>query len=213
MDRTRPLMSGQLNRGFTLIELMIALTIGLLLMASMFGIVYQSISMSDAMLGQIQLSRQAREAFRMVYEGGVDLTTPAADQRVPGTPGKYVDTVDADITYDPAVGRLVLNEGSSTLSSREISSFTVTCTAVDDPIDACTGTEDRTVTGMFATEPVFTTGQSSAGAGSNADDKRFRYSSFQFDLIDPRVAGNKQAASGDYLGTYNFIVHHRKETP
>ena len=213
MARIRPLMSGQSNRGFTLIELMIALTIGLLLMTSMFGIMYQSSFMADAMQGQIKISSEAREAFRMIYEGGLDLTSPAADKRVPGTPGKYIDTVNADVTYDTSVGRLVINEGSSALSSREISSFTVTCAAADVPIDACVGTETRTITGMFATEPIFITGQSSAGAGSNTDDKRFRYSSFQFDLIDPRAASIKQAAVGDYLDTYNFIVHHRKETP
>jgi len=206
-------MPGKSSPGFTLIELMVALTIGLLLMTSMFGIMYQSITMGDAMQGQIQISREAREAFRMVYEGGLDLTSSAPDQRVPGAPGQYVDTMNADITYDTSVGRLVINEGSSALSSRELSSFTVICTAADDPIDACTGTETRTVTGMFATEPIFTTGQSSAGAGSNTEDMRFRYSSFQFDFIDPRVASNKQAAKGDYLDTYNFIIHHRKETP
>ena len=213
MARILPLMSGQSNRGFTLIELMIALTIGLLLMTSMFGIMYQSIFMGEAMQGQIKISSEAREAFRMIYEGGLDLTSVAADKRVPGTPGKYIDTVNADVTYDISVGRLVINEGSSALSSREISSFTVTCTAADVPIDACTGAGTKSITGMFATALIFTAGQSPDGAGSNPFDKRFRYSSFQFNLIDPRTASNKQAAVGDYLDTYNFIVHHRKETP
>lgn len=213
MVRNHPLMSGKSSRGFTLIELMVALTIGMLLMASMFGIMYQSISMGDAMQGQIQLSREAREAFRMVYEGGVDLTSASADQRVAGVPGKYIDSVNSEVSYDPAVGRLVVATGLNTLNSRELSSFSVTCNAADDPIDSCLGTETQTITGMFAMEPTFTAGQSSAGATSNVVDKRFRWSSFRFDLIDPRAASNKQAALGDYLDTYYFIVQHRKETP
>src|SRR3990167_943324 len=59
------------QRGFTIIELLVATTVGLLLMSGVMTIMYQSAGMAEVMRGQIVMNQQAREMFRILTDGGV----------------------------------------------------------------------------------------------------------------------------------------------
>jgi len=64
------------QRGFTIIELMVAMTVGLLLMSVLGAIYFSAMRTMDTVLQRISMNRQAREMFDILAMGGA---RPTAD--------------------------------------------------------------------------------------------------------------------------------------
>ena len=179
--------------GFTLIELMVAMTVGMILMTALTTLFLDSLHMADVLLNQAQLNRQAREMFDLLALGGyrtkvnvkastasgVGDSQPVDYNYIFGLRGRSVSASLTSTTsgfYPPkkfmaASGattpvpyyRLELSpygdqyptdgvdESAVLLSDREVS-VTVTCTASDTPVGACSGTT-AAVTGYLRIEP------------------------------------------------------------
>lgn len=56
--------------GFTIIELMIAMTVGMMLMAILGGIYFNSVQTASGLVDRINMNRQAREMFDILAMGG-----------------------------------------------------------------------------------------------------------------------------------------------
>lgn len=178
------------QRGFTLIELMVATFTGLLLLSSVYAVMYQSAGMADAMRGQIIINQEAREMFQMLTDGGRD-----SDQTpVSGLRGGYENE---DITGgSPAWktnNRLRL---SGDVISRRVPDIDITCRAVDDPVDDCTGTETRPLDGYLARLAI----SSPAGSGQGF------WVVVEWDIVDPYQANKKWVSETDFKdGLYTII--------
>jgi len=84
------------ERGFTLIELMVAMTVGMILMMALSAIFFESLRNADIMLSQARLNRQAREMFDMMALGGHRIGVNVKT----GTAGAISDaTADVDYNY------------------------------------------------------------------------------------------------------------------
>jgi len=59
-----------IQSGFTIIELMIAMTVGMLLMAILGGIYFNSVQTAGGLVDRINMNRQAREMFDILAMGG-----------------------------------------------------------------------------------------------------------------------------------------------
>jgi prepilin-type N-terminal cleavage/methylation domain-containing protein len=200
---TRPKTNRHEQAGFTLIETLVAMTVGMMLMTTIIGIMYQSARMGEVMEGQIRINQEAREMFLMLLHAGNDSTgNPIAGLRGRLHSGTGVIT--------KSTGRLSIDDVTNgELLSRDDGSITVQCSANDEPVTGCTGTDTIITDGMLAKTPSITADTASVNA---ATPNRFRWSVVSLDLIDPRVARNKLSATIDYLDTYSTIIYHQKET-
>lgn len=59
-----------IQHGFTIIELMVSMTVGLLLMSVVGGIYFNAVRDATALVNRISMSRQAREMFDLLSMGG-----------------------------------------------------------------------------------------------------------------------------------------------
>jgi len=82
--------------GFTIIELMVAMTVGMILLLVASGLFFDALRVADSMLNQAQLNRQAREMFDLLALGGYRRTV---NDKL-GT----VTTVQADVDYNYLFG-------------------------------------------------------------------------------------------------------------
>lgn len=188
-------LAGQ--RGFTLIELMVATTVGLMLLMSVLTIMYQSAGMADAMRGQVVMNQEARQMFHMLTDGGVGSLGTAVP--VPGMRGRLKGSVVG--TQLKVNQRMVVVQAGSQIVSSSLPSTQIQCRGAADPIQECTGTETRTVDGYLAATPILTepTGSSNQWVITS------------FDLIDPSQASNPLAAPRDFRSTYYTIIGYGKE--
>lgn len=188
------------QHGFTIIELMVASTIGLLLMTGILSIMYQSAGMADVMRGQVVMNQQAREMFRILTDGGVGSNGPA----IPGLRGHKASTAEAalqSVNY-----RLVLSEGTNVVRSGEISAHQVSCIAAGNPLADCTGTETITVNGHL--------GAPLTAANNNLKTTTFgdfSWAVVTVNLIDPIQASNRMAGAGDVTDSFYTIIGLNKE--
>jgi prepilin-type N-terminal cleavage/methylation domain-containing protein len=67
------LSSVDAQRGFTLIELMVAATLTLMLMTVISGVLFDSLRMAEILRGKLALNREAREIYDLLAFGGIRL--------------------------------------------------------------------------------------------------------------------------------------------
>lgn len=124
------------QRGFTLVEVMIAglLTTGLVLVA--LSLLATSMQVNQELEGRLRLSAQARSVFAVLANGAVvhgqtgsDGTAFAPGQRALGD--KLSPTRDAM--------RLEYVTNGLSVGGDRISDVTITCVALSDPLPDCTG--------------------------------------------------------------------------
>lgn len=80
--------------GFTLLELMLASTLGLIVLISALGVLYDSANIADVLRSRASLNAAARESFDLLLDGGksgteeifglrgLEATPPAAELQV-----------------------------------------------------------------------------------------------------------------------------------
>ena len=194
------------QRGFTLIELMIATAIGMLLMSSVLTILYQSAGMADSLQAQLTVNREAREMFLMMTEGGV------------GQQGKYVPGIRATLTggADPAVSRdandfrlkLVGSAQDTTtdsLLSSRVADLEVDCDDVGEPVGECTGSVGtETVNGYLTRDPE--TNPADLGVAVN-----LKWSLVRWEIGDLRQRRNRFATKDLYRSYHHAIIGHVRQ--
>ena len=187
--------SARRQRGFTLIELMVAMTVGMFLLVAVFAIIYQTAGMAETVAGQMALNREARENFRLLTDGGVGSTGLG----VPGLRGRIKGTVAATefrLNY-----RLRVIDGTNVLLSQQIANISVTCRGNGDPLAECTGTETIAVDGYLAATPMLT----------DPTNANHRWTVVTWKLVNPYQASSRYAGTIEYSESFHTIVNLAKE--
>ncbi|MBF0180577.1 MAG: hypothetical protein HQM03_11195 [Magnetococcales bacterium] len=152
--------------GYTIMELMVALTLTLLLSAVLFKIILLSQHMADIMITQTTQNAEARLLFDMLKDG-------REGGALNGYPGNHKDTASTAI-WSRSNLRLCL--GSTTaVCSRAIQPVTITCASANDRLASCTGS-GTTVT---------MDGYVDAASASTQRNVENRTSEVTFTIIDP----------------------------
>ena len=194
----RPPGPGQ--RGFTVIEMMVAMTIGLLFLSSVIGVFYQSVDMADALEGQITLNREAREMFYLMREGGV-----AGGTAMVGMKGMTNATSGTTLQYNS--GRLRLEVGGSILESRTLPTQTVSCTGTDEPVVGCVASGTVNTNGLLAKTPT----EVQIDYNKNVVSPSPRWTEATLELLNPGLLGDRLSVSGAESASFHFLFHHTKE--
>lgn len=71
------------ERGFTLVEVMVAATTGLILMAAVGGVLLDSLRFADSISSRVALNRHAREIFELLAFGGANPNVNTATSTPP----------------------------------------------------------------------------------------------------------------------------------
>lgn len=149
--------------GFTLIEVLVASSVGLLLILAMFHVVGQSVQMSNAFISQITLNQEARATFDLMGEGGVfdandngSIEITDETERVAGYRGRFSDPLtDGNLLREAATPyRLTLkNATGSTLLTASVAERNVNCISDGDPVPDCLEGDEVTVDGFVGANP------------------------------------------------------------
>ncbi|WP_434620428.1 PulJ/GspJ family protein [Azospirillum sp. B2RO_4] len=206
------------QRGFTLIELMVAGTISLILLAAIGGVLSDSLRTAAALNSQVAINRHAREIFEILAFGGSNEnanTTPLPFNYVFGLRGRN-PTGGSDMFAMPAASspspllardingstrlyRFGLGRTGTTpqgdpidaLLAEQVQEVTVPCTGTDLPVQGCAVATSATMQGYLRSDPTLST-----SASPN------RVTTLAFQLIDPQVQGAPHTYNTDYTVTY-----------
>lgn len=187
----------QRQRGFTIIELLVATTTGLLLTIGVMTIMYQSAGMADVMRGQIVMNQQAREMFRILTDGGMGAAGAVAGLRGRKEGSTTVGVVGAS-QY-----RMSLTDGANTVLSSQLAPRQVTCTAAGEPLSDCISNEVKSVTGYLAAPPTPT----------EPTPANTPWAMVEVKLIDPDIADSRSAGEGDAVDSFYAVIGLNKEAP
>lgn len=195
------------ERGFTLLEVLMASVLGGLLIIAAFGMLYDSIGIADVLRSRAQLNAAARESFDILLDGGVSNNVldggvsnnvdvyglrgraaaplPAALNDIANN--NYRVRLQDDITTPPTVA----------LSGSTVVTHTVSCTAIGDPLPACIlGNENLAINGFLGGEPrVF----SAARVVSN------RTREIEITLANPYLLNRPDATTAQSVEIYRTI--------
>ncbi len=214
------------QRGFTLIELMVAGTISLILLAAIGGVLSDSLRTAAALNSQVAINRHAREIFEILAFGGSNDSANAEASTTIPLPFKYVFGLR---------GRNPTNLGTDLFKMPEVENSQSPYLARDldggkrlyrfglgrdgkvpqgNPLDAllaeqiqevtvpCTGT-DLPVQGCVVATSVTMQGYlRSEPTLFLSAAARGGVAEVAFQLIDPQVQGAPHAYNADYTVTY-----------
>jgi len=181
--------------GFTLIEVMVAAAVGLLLLTSVVGLIYQVVAMGETMRAQIVFNQEAREMFRIIANGGIG----SGGTAVAGLRGRVKGSLGgANLRSNY---QLMVANGSNMILSSLLPNTTVKCRGTGDPLAECTGTENLVVNGYLAANPALT-----APADPNA-----RWTIVTLELVNPTQAASSAAGSDEIRSIFYTIIGHDKD--
>lgn len=148
----------QSQAGFTLIELMLASTLGLILLIAALGILYDSANIADVLRSRANLNAAARESFDLLLDGGI-----SGSQEIFGLRGLHAAPAGTDLQVPGGQRvRLLNNGGSVALEGPRTAPATITCITAADPIPACAGAGAMTVQGYLGGVPTLSGARSVA---------------------------------------------------
>jgi Tfp pilus assembly protein PilW len=200
-----------LQAGFTVIELLVASTLGLGLMVVVSSIFFDAVRIADGLRSQLALNRDARVMFEILAYGAVQSgfnNTPATQDYVFGlrwrrssgasgtgwgAPSSLIETTGGGTQREY---RLALSPTDAapdgppagTLRSQEIPGFDVTCTGVDTPVQGCSSGSTKRMKGYLQRDP----GLTSTG----------RLREVTLNLLDPYGISIKSATQLDISAIY-----------
>ena len=136
--------------GFTLIELMLASTLGLILLIAALGILYDSANIADVLRSRASLNAAARESFDLLLDGGMSGTDEIFGLRGLGAapPAVELQVDDGNRVRLQTNGATVALEGPRTTAGN------ITCIGANDPIPYCTASGPLAVQGYLGGIPV-----------------------------------------------------------
>lgn len=136
--------------GFTLIELMLASTLGLILLIAALGILYDSANIADVLRSRASLNTAARESFDLLLDGGMSGT-----DEIFGLRG--LDAAPPDTELEVPDGnrvRLLTNGAAIALEGPRSTAGNITCNGANDPVPYCIAAGPLTVQGYLGGTPV-----------------------------------------------------------
>jgi len=201
------------QQGFTLIELMVASTIGLILLAAIGGVLSDALRTAAALNSQVAINRHAREVFEFLAHGGSNENANA--NAVAILPFKYVFGLRGRnpaggtdpwrmpvvaATQSPYMARsadggtrlyrfALARDGAVPLASATDALFTET---IQDITVACTG-EHRPVQGCAVAQSAVMQGFLRSEPSLYVEAQRGGLATVAVQLIDPRVQGAPRA--------------------
>ncbi|KAA0571165.1 prepilin-type N-terminal cleavage/methylation domain-containing protein [Azospirillum sp. Sh1] len=212
------------QRGFTLIELMVAGTISLILLAAIGGVLSDSLRTAAALNSQVAINRHAREIFEILAFGGSNenANTTASGSVLPfnyvfGLRGRNPTIIVADPFKMPKV-----ENSQNPFLSRSADGGTRLyrfglgrdgSVPLGNPVDAqlaeqiqevtvpCTGT-DLPVQGCAVATSATMQGYLRSDPTLSTSASRGGITTLAFQLIDPQVQGAPHAYNTDYTVTY-----------
>jgi len=142
--------------GFTLLELMLASTLGLIVLIAALGILYDSTNIADVLRARVTLNAAARESFDLLLDGGL-----AGTEEIFGLRGLGAAPAAAELQVTNGYRVRLLNNGAAlALEGPRTTAGTITCIAAGDPIPACAGAGALTVEGYLGGPPVLNASRS-----------------------------------------------------
>ena len=158
------------EHGFTLLELLIASTLGLILMLTTTTILFQAVEFADKQRLRPVLNDKARATFDLLGDGGCCTDKRIAFSsrrdryfgmraRKDFSPGSAGDLRGSESrlqldrpTLDFGDGRPVGARDFAPIGP-ELSAFTINCRGQDDPIQGCSANASKSVQGFLARDP------------------------------------------------------------
>ncbi len=184
--------------GFTLIELMLASTLGLILLIAALGILYDSVNIADVLRSKVSVNAAARESFDLLLDGGISGT-----QEIFGLRGLDATAVPSDLELQVDDGfrvRLLTNGAAVALEGPRTTIRNITCIAAGDPIPACGGAGALAVEGYLAGEPVLNVSRSiTDDLGDN------RTQELELTLFNPYLLGRADVTAQQAIEVYRTI--------
>lgn len=143
------------DAGFTLAEVMIAGTLGLLLVLPAAEMLSRTYRVVTAIQSRARQSQEARQVFALLGDG----TT--VQPGLPENPRKFrmVEGVRSrqalpqPWTLRSDTGQFVMNDGNVSVAGNTVARVSVTCRGTAVPVPACTGTETRDLQGWLGAAP------------------------------------------------------------
>ena len=186
----------QSQAGFTLIELMLASTLGLILLVAALGILYDSADIADVLRSRANLNAAARESFDLLLDGGISGT-----REIFGLRGLHAAPAATELQVPGGQrGRLLNNGATVALEGPRTAPATIACIAAGDPIPACTGAGAMTVQGYLGGAPVLS-GARGITDGGGAD----RTQEIELPLFNPSLLRRTDVGSQRGIETYRTI--------
>jgi len=183
--------------GFTLLELMLASTLGLIVLIAALGILYDSANIADVLRSRVSLNTAARESFDLLLDGGKSGT-----QEIFGLRGLDANAVPLPSALEVPNGnrvRLLTNGAAIALEGPRTAPRTITCIAANDPIPACAGAGPLAVEGYLAGTPVLNVARSITGGGAN------RTQELELTLFNPYLLGRSDVTTQQSIEVYRTI--------
>ena len=187
------------ERGFTLLEMLMASVLGGLLIIASFGMLYDSIGIADVLRSRAQLNAAARESFGLLLDGGV-----SNNVNIYGLRGRSAEPSQAlsDIGDVRPAYRVQLQDDITTpptvaLSGSTAVTHNVACTAINDPLPACIlGNEILAINGFLGGEPrLFSTTRVVSG----------RTREIEMTLANPYLLSRPNATTAQSIEIYRTI--------
>lgn len=143
------------QRGFTLIELMMASIISFLLAMVCISLTRQSADLNSGLKARLRLNAQARQAFGVIADGGAlpsGTTGTDGTRNIYGLHGRYGAQTGASLRQNY---RLTLSSNGNQAAGDSFASKTVTCTGAGTPLPDCTAAGTAmTVNGWLGADPT-----------------------------------------------------------
>ena len=160
--------------GFTLVEAMIAGTLGLLLVLPGYALLASTYRFADLIESRVHQSEQARQVLSLLGDG----TSSAAT----GTDARGFGLIEglrsrASIPSPWTLrrsGQFIMTDGALQITGDAVPALNVQCTAAATPVPDCKGTEARTINGWLGSDPVLSSAAGHVAAVGIAVTDPFR---------------------------------------
>ncbi len=192
------------QRGFTLIELMTAsAAVGIIMLAG-GAFMLRALAWHDEVSGKIEMNRHARLTYDLWAYGGMAATNgDDSTKYLYGIRGRKGAPDEDDLRSSTGALRYVSND--LTLTPDRFASMTVDCKASGNPIPACTGSSNKTVTGWLGEDVELDSEGGSLGQG---------WVTVRFTITNPYQA-QRATAPAQFSDSYQtvFALNRQEDDP
>ncbi|MBF0459898.1 MAG: hypothetical protein HQL87_00730 [Magnetococcales bacterium] len=216
MVKRSPKPRDERTSGFTLVEIMIAGSLGTVLCLILFQILMQAQHMADVMIMQSTLNSQAREVFELLMDGGVNVQAGVPNP-IPGyhdsSSDPFPNLLSLPLNADAAptrkfqlrlglaapAGVACVADDAAICTRETLPTFGITCTDQNTPVKACvTNWPAQTTYTVDGYIDIFHSTSPSAGITNTSE--------VAFTIIDPqqvpRPGVNPLFTQAEYSASY-----------
>lgn len=211
------------EHGFTLLELLIASTLGLILTLTTTTILFQAVEFADKQRLRPVLNDKARAIFDLLGDGGCctskDIDRSGRRDRFFGmrarsdfSPGSAGDLRGDKNRLQLDRPKIFIGNGqgfarSFTPIGPELSDVTINCRGQDDPIQGCSANASKSVRGFMARDPRLFTSDGNTDRSIDDDQRGLKNRTIEVEymLIQPHQANRSRFRSDEIRESYRTI--------